>query len=136
MADAEVVPIKEWNERVSYLVHQNIKQAETSTFLLGWMNCETDVWWKIHFWEDINYFSTEISLDAAEQPKYFQTAKINDNWQVHVRTGKQQQNKGVSSKCTLTRLCLPEEASHTVCCTFQLLPYFMQIYLNNLTGLP
>lgn len=37
------------------------------------------------FEETLNTFPqivTEISLDAAKQPNYFQTAKANDNWSV------------------------------------------------------
>lgn len=71
-----------WNERVSYLVHQNIKQAQTSTF--EW-TVKLMCGGKSIFEETLTTFPqivTEISLDAAEQPKYFQTPKTNDNWNV------------------------------------------------------
>lgn len=90
MADVEVVPVKQQNERVSYLVHQDIKHGKTSASLPGWMNCETDVWWKIHFQKHINYFSTDSDRILAwmllNNPFFSKLQKPTIISKLHLRT--------------------------------------------------
>lgn len=132
MADVEVVPIEQQNERVSYLVHQNIKHGETSKSLCGWMNCEADVWWKIHFQRHINYFSTDsdrISPQMLPNSPFFRAAKTKANWQVTIAHGHLKKRKAWNHKYMLTHLHLCAGASHTVCHTFQNLLYVLWVRL-------